>query len=126
MPHGHWYPTQLLMPAGRTFIMGGLDERGNGDKNEDLELFPPSRSRGGRGRLALLGGAAVLGDAGRPPVGDYYPHLFWMPSGRGLVAGPWTTDSWWFRPAGNPAPLRWPDLGNPAQKIGRASCRERV
>jgi len=115
MPHGRWYPTQLLMPDGRTFIMGGLDERGYGDKNEDLELFTPSRSRGGRGRLTLLGGPGVLGDPGRPPVGDYYPHLFWMPSGRGLVAGPWTTDTWWFSPPGNPARLRWKDLPNATQ-----------
>jgi hypothetical protein len=92
--------------------MGGLDERGYGDKNEDIELFTPSRSRSGRGRISLLGGAGVLGNAGRPPVGDYYPHLFWMPSGRGLVAGPWTTDTWWFRPVGNPPKLRWQDIGN--------------
>jgi hypothetical protein len=115
MPHGRWYPSQLLMPDGRTFIMGGLDERGSGDKNEDIELFTPSRSRGGRGRLSLLGGSGVLGDAGRPPVGDYYPHLFWMPSGRGLIAGPWTTDTWWFSPPGNPARLRWQDLPNSTQ-----------
>jgi Domain of unknown function (DUF1929) len=115
MPHGRWYPTQLLMPDGRTLIMGGLDERGYGDKNEDIELFTPARSRGGRGRLSLLGGAGVLGDPGQPPVGDYYPHLFWMPSGRGLVAGPWTNDTWWFSRLGNPPRLRWQDLPNSAQ-----------
>jgi hypothetical protein len=115
MQHGRWYPTNLLMPDGRSLIMGGLDERGFGDKNEDLELFTPSRSRGGRGRVTLLGGSGVLGDPGRPPVGDYYPHLFWMPSGRGLVAGPWTTDTWWFAPLGNPPRLRWQEIGNSAQ-----------
>jgi hypothetical protein len=112
MLHGRWYPTNLLMPDGRTFIMGGLDERGYGDKNEDLELFTPSRSLNGVGRISLLGGAGVLGNPGRPPVGDYYPHMFWMPSGRGLVAGPWTTDTWWFRPLGNPPRLRWQEIGN--------------
>jgi Domain of unknown function (DUF1929) len=115
MLHGRWYPTNLLMPDGRTFIMGGLDERGYGDKNEDIELFTPSRSRNGRGRVTLLGGAGVLGNAGQPPVGDYYPHLFWMPSGRGLVAGPWTTDTWWFRPLGKRPRLRWEDIGNTGQ-----------
>jgi Galactose oxidase-like, Early set domain len=115
MQHGRWYPTNLLLPDGRSLIMGGLDERGYGDKNEDLELFTPSRSRGGRGRVSLLGGSGVLGDPGRPPVGDYYPHLFWMPSGHGLVAGPWTSDTWWFSPLGNPPKLRWKDLGNSAQ-----------
>jgi hypothetical protein len=115
MSHGRWYPTNLLMPDGRTFIMGGLDERGFGDKNEDIELFTPSRSRSGRGRISLVGGAGVLGDPGKPPVGDYYPHLFWLPSGRGLVAGPWTTDTWWFSPLGNPPRLRWKDIGNATQ-----------
>jgi hypothetical protein len=115
MPHGRWYPSQLLMSDGRTFIMGGLDEYGYGAKNEDIELFTPSRSRSGRGRLSLLGGSGVLGDPGRPPVGDYYPHLFWMPSGRGLIAGPWTIDTWWFAPPGRPARLRWKDLPNATQ-----------
>ncbi len=95
--------------------MGGLDERGYGDKDEDIELFTPSRSRSGRGRLSLLGGSGVLGDPGRPPVGDYYPHLFWMPSGHGLVAGPWTTDTWSFSPPGNPPKLRWKDIPNATQ-----------
>ena len=95
--------------------MGGLDERGYGDKDEDIELFTPSRSRSGRGRLSLLGGSGVLGDPGRPPIGDYYPHLFWMPSGHGLVAGPWTTDTWSFSPPGNPPKLRWKDIPNATQ-----------
>jgi Galactose oxidase-like, Early set domain len=30
------------------------------------------------------------------------------------VAGPWTTDTWWFRPVGNPPRLRWQDIGNTA------------
>jgi hypothetical protein len=115
MDHGRWYPTQLLMPDGRTLIIGGLDEVAHGDKNEDLELFTPARSRQGRGRLDLLGPPGVLGDPGQPVVGDYYPHLFWMPSGRGLVAGPWTSDTWWFSPPGKPARLRWKDIGNSAQ-----------
>ena len=110
MPHGRWYPTNMLMPDGRTVIMGGLDERGYGDKNEDLDLFTPSRSRGGRGRITQLGGSGVLGNSGKPPVGDYYPHLFWMPSGHGLVAGPWTIDTWWFSPPGKRPRLRWQDL----------------
>jgi hypothetical protein len=112
MNHGRWYPSQLLMPDGRTLIMGGLDESGAGTKNEDLELFTPAAQRGGRGTISFLGAAAVLGDAGQPPVGDYYPHLFWMPSGHGLVAGPFTTDSWWFNPPGNPAALSFQEIRN--------------
>ena len=45
MQHGRWYPTNLLMPDGRSLIMGGLDERGFGDKNEDLELFAVALAR---------------------------------------------------------------------------------
>ena len=52
----------------------------------------------------------MLGNSGKPPVGDYYPHLFWMPSGHGLVAGPWTIDTWWFSPPGKRPRLRWQDL----------------
>src|SRR5215213_2118767 len=116
MPHGRWYPTQMLLPDGRTFIMGGLDERGYGDKNEDIELFTPSASRGGRGRLNLLGGPGVLGDPGRPPVGDYYPHMFWMPSGRGLVAGPFTEDSFFLANPGATNTFSISDAANPSRR----------
>jgi hypothetical protein len=117
MNHGRWYPSQLLMPDGRSFIMGGLDEGGFAVKNEDLELFTPAAGRGGVGSVSLLGPEGVLGDPGRPPVGDYYPHLFWMPSGRALVAGPYTTDSWWLnRPRG--ADFSWTDISNfPSSRV---------
>jgi hypothetical protein len=117
MNHGRWYPSQLLMPDGRTFIMGGLDESGDDpvSKNQDLELFNPPAQRGGQGSISFLGPEGVLGDAGMPPVGDYYPHLFWMPNGRGLVAGPYTNDSWWFNAPANPStfgPSSWTDIDN--------------
>jgi hypothetical protein len=112
MNHGRWYPSQLLLPDGRTFIMGGLDEDGHAKKNEDLELFDPPAQLGGAGSVSFLGPAGVLGDPGRPPVGDYYPHLFWMPSGRALVAGPYTIDSWWLNRPGNPADFTWDDIPN--------------
>jgi Domain of unknown function (DUF1929) len=115
MNHGRWYPSQMLMPDGRTFIMGGLDESGNATKNADLELFNPPAQRGGQGSISFLGPPGVLGTAGMPPIGDYYPHLFWMPNGRGLVAGPYTNDSWWFDAPANPAafgPSSWTDIDN--------------
>ena len=106
------------MPDGRTFIMGGLDESGNRRvKNEDLELFTPPRTARRAGPISLLGPEGVLGNAGMPPIGDYYPHLFWMPSGRGLVAGPYTNDSLVVRRARQPAPrLRWRTSDN----VGRS------
>ena len=110
MNHGRWYPSQLLMPDGRTFIMGGLDEGGEGDKNQDLELFTPSTAMDGVGTVSFLGPESALhldedDPQEGPPVGEYYPHLFWMPSGHGLVAGPWTIDTWRFDPPGTPAQL---------------------
>ena len=108
--------------------MGGLDERGYGDKNEDLELFTPSRSRSGRGRLSLLGGCR---GARRTPAarrsGDYYPHMFWMPSGRGLVAGPWTTDTWWFSPLGSTgqAALEGPPQRHAEPRLGHRGAAAR-
>jgi Domain of unknown function (DUF1929)/Glyoxal oxidase N-terminus len=115
MNHGRWYPSQLLLPDGRTFIMGGLDEFGAANKNEDLELFNPPATRGGQGSISFLGPEGVLDDAGMPARGDYYPHLFWMPSGRGLVAGPYTNDSWWFDVPANPATFgttSWSEIPN--------------
>ena len=116
MQHGRWYPTQLLMPDGRTFIMGGLDERGYGDKNEDIELFTPSRSRSGRGRLRLIGGSGVLGNPGQPagrrllpaPVLDAErPRAGGRARGRSTPGGS-------PRPASRPR-LRWQDLPNSTQ-----------
>ena len=117
MSHGRWYPSQLLLPDGRTFIMGGLDEGGFGVKNEDLELFTPSAAMDGVGTVEFLGPEGVLSKSGDPlvpPVGDYYPHLFWMPSGHGLVAGPWTIDTWRFEPPGAPPQLSFEDRANTA------------
>ena len=99
MHHGRWYPGQLLMPDGRTFIISGLDEFGQGVKNPELELFTPGAA-GAQGTVQHIGGT-------RPAPGDYYPHLFWMPSGRGLVAGPYTIDSWLFNVVGDPPTLDW-------------------
>ena len=95
MAHGRWYPGQLLMPDGRTVIINGFDEQGIGARNVDVELFTPSPNLNGIGKITKIG--TLTGDY----VGDYYPHMFWMPSGRALVAGPYTNDSWYLN---NPGP----------------------
>lgn len=92
MAHGRWYPSQLLMPDGRTLILQGLDESSTGEKNRDVEVFTPSPNLDGVGTIANLGELPL------PYVGDYYPHTFWMPSGRGLIAGPFTNDSFYLTP----------------------------
>ena len=123
---GRWYPSQLLMADGRTLIMGGQDDdpndNGDGKKNDDLEIFTPSPDLDGVGTIELLGPAGVLGNAGMPPVGDLYPHMFWMPNGRGLVAGPWTVDSWSFAAPGNPPAAL---LDRPFERLARSRLGHR-
>ena len=91
MPHGRWYPGQVSLPDGRTLIISGLNETGSGDQNPDVDLFTPSADLNGQGTLTTI---ATRGGAGQPPQGGNYPHMFVMPSGRTLVAGPQPQDSW--------------------------------
>ena len=91
MPHGRWYPGQVSLPDGRTLIISGLNETGSGDQNPDVDLFTPSADLNGQGTLTTI---ATRGGAGQPPQGGLYPHMFVMPSGRTLVAGPQPQDSW--------------------------------
>ena len=110
MRHGRWYPSQVLMPDGRTMIMSGRDETGvKPNINPDIELFTPSSDLNGRGSLALLG---QRGGAGQPPLSGDYPHLFSMPSGRTLVAGPFKNDSWFVNAPGPSNTYSWTDAPN--------------
>jgi hypothetical protein len=99
MAHGRWYPSQVLLPDGRTVIMSGFDESGTGyaGTNKDVEVFTPSADMNGRGTITKLG---VRGQAGSPPDGGLYPHMFTMPSGRVMVAGPDPNDSWFLSDPG--------------------------
>ena len=69
MAHGRWYPTQTLLPDGRTLITSGRDETGNASNamNLDIELFNPPATRGGQGTLTKVGqyGSALGGIAGQ-------------------------------------------------------------
>lgn len=112
MRQGRWYPTLLRMADGRVPIISGLDERQTGAVNRDMELFTPPATAGTDGSLALVGGQNALGSAGRPPAPGLYPHMFWMRSGRGLVTGPNTGDSWFFRAPGADNALSWTDAPN--------------
>ena len=101
MRSGRWYPSQVQLPDGRQLIMSGEDE--NDNPNLDIEIFDPTTNA-----LSLLG---VRGGAGAPPGGGWYPHLFVMPSGRLLVAGPDPRDSWFLTGGARP-PLSWQDFSN--------------
>jgi hypothetical protein len=93
MRHGRWYPTGVRLADGRIPILSGWDESGTKAMNTDVELFTPAPALGGLGTTTLIG---ATGGAGQPPTGEYYPHMFSMPSGRALVVGPNTENSWFF------------------------------
>jgi hypothetical protein len=117
MGHGRWYPSQVLMPDGRMVIMSGFDE--NGGKNKEVEVFSPSPDLNGRGTLTKLGDRD---SPGAPPDGGLYPHLFWMPSGRIMVAGPEVEDSWFLHSPIGHSPFvlnssSWDDIPSPATRV---------
>jgi len=111
MRRGRWYPSQVLMADGRTMIMSGRDETGVklANRNPDIELFTPSADMDGRGTVTLLG---QRGASGQPPLGGDYPHLFSMPSGRTLVSGPFTNDSWFVNDPGASNTFSWQEAAN--------------
>ncbi len=89
MAHGRWYPTQTLLPDGRTIISGGLsDVPPGGVQNNTLEVFnPPSTPR----RPGL--------DRCRSPSADknfgLYPRTFTLDTGGSvLFAGPQSLHTW--------------------------------
>ena len=100
MAHGRWYPSVATIADGRAVIMGGLNESDTPGYNPNLgiDIFSPSGDLDGTGAIASLGDRRDLSDPpnGNPPDGGLYPHLFWMPSGRLMVAGPDTTDAWFL------------------------------
>jgi hypothetical protein len=107
MRHGRWYPGQVTLPDGRSVIMAGNNES-NGSPNPDVELFDPVT-----GKVSLIAERSYTPDSAHPPMTEgRYPHLFVMPSGRTLVAGPKSGDSWLFRV--NPLEkLTWEDVIDP-------------
>ncbi len=106
MQHGRWYPTQVLLADGRTVVMDGLDERGEPHVNSQIESYTPD--------LDFVTMLSVRGQADHPPAGGLYPHMFQMPSGRVLVAGPTPSDSWFFR-VSNIGSLSWEDAPDPVR-----------
>lgn len=85
MHEGRWYPSQVELADGRTVILSGLDSSHQGTINIDLEVFTPSPDAAGVGTIRRYPGGA------RPTF--LYPHLFTMPDGNVLLAGPDRIDS---------------------------------
>jgi hypothetical protein len=111
MRQGRWYPTQVLQPNGDTIIQGGADDGGLGRTNRDIEVFTPSPHLNGRGTVKLVSS----GTGTAPPSGGLYPHMFLMPSGRTLTAGPGTSTSWLFDGMTGDATFGWTDARNQAR-----------
>ena len=113
MAHGRWYPSQVLLPDGRQVIIQGSDETGPDSINPTIEVFNPPATRGGQGTLTML--EDQIGTAGNPKLGDLYPNLRVMPSGRTLVAGPDENDSWYMdSPTGDQ--LSWDEIADPSRR----------
>ena len=110
MRQGRWYPSTARLPDGRMPILSGLDESGvyPTNFNTDVEVFTPSADMNGRGTVSLVGSR---GGSGQPPKGGNYPHMFSMPSGRMLIAGPFPGDSWFLNSPGASS-FTWQDAPN--------------
>ena len=100
---GRWYPSQVLLPDGRTLVMAGLtDEPPGGINSETLEIYPRPSAKNPVGSFRLLTSAE------QKRVAELYPHLFVLPDGRVALAGPGMNDHALFDPSSLKAP--WTDL----------------
>ncbi len=78
---GRWYPSQVLLGDGRTVIVSGFTDQAPGKQyNDDVEVFTPGATAGSRGTIANPPSAAL--------TTALYPHLFTLPDGNVLLAGP--------------------------------------
>jgi len=100
--HGRWYPSQVELGDGRTAVVAGYTEDAPGTQpNLDLEVFSPPAAGRPNGEFALLTSPA------QRRLTELYPHLFTLPNGRVLMAGPGAGDS---AVLDVDAPAPWRDL----------------
>jgi len=86
MRHGRWYPSQQVLPDGRTIIASGYDEHGDGADNEDLEVFTAGRARGDLGTIARS-------EADARRTEGFYPHMQVLPGGKVAYVGQYRRDT---------------------------------
>jgi hypothetical protein len=119
MANGRWYPTQTMLPDGRTIISGGLsDVPPGGVQNKTLEIFNPPSTIGGQGTIDPNPGA-------NKNFG-LYPRTFTLNNGKVLFAGPqhkhtWTLDTTSFTWQGYPHLSRNRQYGNAVRLPGGPS-----
>lgn len=105
MQDGRWYPSQLELADGTTLIAGGYsDDEPGGIDNPSVEVFNPSPVRGGIGTIGEYASAER--------TTELYPHLFTLPNGDAVMAGPGDHDSALLplSTLGQGSPLAWQDL----------------
>jgi hypothetical protein len=84
---GRYYPSQVLLPNGQTLILSGLTEDAPGGvKNAYLESYTPDDAD-----ADAKGTIRHLASGDRETA--LYPHLFVLPDGNVLMAGPQQRDS---------------------------------
>lgn len=95
MSHGRWYPTCVVLPDGKVFVVSGLDEYGQ--RNALVEIYDPVTKTftiqydPGSGNTYCVGQGINLPGAGSPCYGapgqgvspwtSLYPRMHLMPSG---------------------------------------------
>jgi hypothetical protein len=112
MRFGRWYPTQVEMADGRTLIASGYTAAApGGDYNREVEVFAPG---------ALAGS---VGTISHPASADrfmsLYPHLFLLPTGGVLAAGPGIPNESALL---DPVTMTWQQLSVPSQQRYRATA----
>jgi galactose oxidase-like protein len=86
MEKGRYYPSQVELADGRVMIAGGsTDDPPGGVYNTQIEVFTPGPT------------PSSIGEIHRQPTADrgfsLYPHLFTLPTGNVVIAGPSRGDS---------------------------------
>ena len=122
MKQGRWYPTCVLLPDGKVFVTGGMDDYGT--ENRLVEVYNPGSKSwnlvfdSSRNLTYCVGseftstcpgaGSPCYGGSGNAvsPWVSLYPRMHLMPSGNLVTAGQVPTIRTW-----NPANGQWKDVG---------------
>ena len=96
--NGRWYPSQVLLADGRTLVVSGFSDDPPGRVlNDGHEIYDPETNS-----------FTLLDSPDQRRATALYPHLFTMPDGKVLLAGPSRGDSAIFDPGNLADP--WTDL----------------